>query len=281
MGGGGDSVIPTTVFIITFVVFSAFIVSQFNEMLTRSEQNKDPSARYMQTPEAQLAANLTVNLYDPGIWLVNDTELNGANRWDIKNDFTMGGQTSVGVGIFRNISEEGWDHLASSYSPAFFDPGNIPSLHQAFSNSLKHDHPDYRPEDFVIFWQTWMGGTLSLERRVRYEIIEFDTIIDDQQEDTNFTILQLHLRYWVTGLINWDRTFGGGEDSLLWANHFNVSVATGFNASYGSISASTVIGQLLGMKLPNVPLFIQAMIAIPCYLAIIMICVLVVAYFWP
>ena len=281
MGGGGDSVIPTAVFIITFVVFSAFIVSQFNEMLTRSEQNKDPTARYMQTPESQLAANLTVNLYAPSSWTVNSTELNGVNRWDIKNDFTMVGQTSVGVGVFRNITESEWDKLASSYSSAQFAPGNIPSLHQAFSNSLKNDHPDYRPQDFIIYWQTWMGGTLSLERRVRYEIVEFDEIIDAHIEDTNFSIIQAHLRYWVTGLINWDNGYSLGEDYLLWYNNFNISVATGFNASYGSISASTVIGQLLGMKLPNVPLFIQAMIAIPCYLAIIMICVLVVAYFWP
>jgi hypothetical protein len=275
MGGGGDRIIPTAVFIVTFVAMSAFIIAGFNEMLTKAEQNSE--SPLPPSPATQLAFDLDLELYDPGTQFTNGTTLHGTNRHQ-SFSFTKTGQTDVGVAVFRNVTSDYFWNVANGIT-SFSETGLKMVLQR-----INHNTPHFKPQDFVVFWQSWMGGTLALERRIRYQVETFPEIAKDHEPDTNFTVIQSHLRYWTTDIIGWERHVNLGatsQDYLLWANQFNISVATGFNATYGSISASTVMGQLLGMKLPNVPFFIQAMIAIPCYLAIILVCALVVSYFIP
>jgi hypothetical protein len=100
----------------------------------------------------------------------------------------------------------------------------------------------------------------------------------------NYTIVDSHLRYWVTEFFYWGRTgFNPTQDDNLWNNHFSVSVSTGYNTT-GSISSGTLVTKLLTMQLPDswgIPIFMQVLIAIPIYTSIVIAAVLVVSYFVP
>lgn len=276
--GTSERVVPVIVFIVTFFALTILMIAGFNEMLTRAEQNKGRSIPF--SSESLLAADLMLNLYDPTAQSANGTNLNGQNRYQSLDSYQLSGQTDVGCMIARNWTENFFRNFDDIYAGT--DAGTV-------LGRSNHDDPGFRPSDFLVFWQTWMGGTLALERRYRYDIVTFEQLAsehDAYQTDVgvNFTLAQMHLRYWITGMVQWhrDALFGPAlEDHRLWNNQFNVSIATGFNATYGSISATTVIGQLIGLRFPGLPMWIQALIMIPISITVLMAIVMVVTYFIP
>jgi hypothetical protein len=277
MASAGERVVPMAIFLVTFFALTILMIAGFNEMLTRAEQNKGRSVP--SSSESLLAADLMLNLYAPVGQLANGTILNGQDRYQSLASFQLGGQTDVGCMIARNWSKNFFRNFGGIYA------GSDAAV--CIGRSSDHDNPFFNPKDFLLFWQTWMGGTLALERRYRYEIVTFEELssghdLYNTEVGVNFTLTQLHLRYWVTSLLQWTRIGDLGQlDRQLWANHFNVSVATGFNATYGSISAGTVIGQLIGLRIPGLPMWIQALIMIPAAVAVLLIVVMVITYFIP
>jgi hypothetical protein len=282
MSASGERVVPTAVFIVTFFAMAVLLIAGFNEMLTRAEQTKGGTPPG--SSESLLAGDMMLDLFDPVAQEADGTLLDDDNRYQFLDSFQKTGQTDVGCMIARNWSENFFtDFDWTEYGEVSSDAAPGTCIHR----SSHHDNPDFKPSDFLLFWQTWMGGTLALERRYRYAIIPFADLSTAHDAylasvGTNFTIIQMHLRYWVTGLVQWTRDADFYMlDTQLWANKFNVSVATGFNATYGSISVSTVIGQLIGLRLPGVPMWIQAMIMIPVAVAVLLILVMIVTYFIP
>lgn len=279
MASAGERVVPMAIFLVTFFALSILMIAGFNEMLTRAEQNRGRSIPF--SSESLLAADLMLNLYDPVAQAANGSTLDGSNKFQEFDNFQLSGQTDIHCLIARNWSESFFNNFGGIYAGTY--TGTV------LWRSSHYDNPDFKPSDFLLFYQTWMGGTLALERRYRYDFVTFDelSINHDRYQGevgVNFTLVQLHMRYWATGMIQWERDSNLGlqfQDYRLWANDFNVSVATGFNATYGSISASTVIGQLIGLRIPGLPMWIQAMIMIPVAVAILLIVVMVVTYFIP
>lgn len=277
MGGSGERIMPVAVFLVTFFALTILMIAGFNEMVTRADQNKGRSVP--SSSESLLAADLMLNLYAPVGQSANGSVLDGNNRFQSLAAFQLSGQTDVNCMIARNWTDAFFVNFGSIYAGSH--------LAEVIYRSSHHDNPSFKPADFVVFWQTWMGGTLALERRYRYDIIPFEELAaghDAAQTDVgaNFTIVQLHMRYWVSGLIQWTRDADFYQlDQQLWANNFNVSVATGFNASYGSISASTLIGQLIGLKFPGLPQWIQILIMIPASVMVLIMAVMIVSYFIP
>lgn len=270
MSGGGERLIPTAVFILTFVAVSAFLVASFNDLQTRSLQNV---GGHLPISPAELVANdLSIDLYTPSIQPVSGVALDGTNHWQ-DFEFTKPGETKVHVAVVRNQTDD-WYYKVANRITSMPNTDLLNVIRR-----IHHDIPDLNPGDSLIYYQSWMGGTLALERRIRFDVVTFSEIISHSIARENFSVTNSHCRYWISGIVEWDMNESHGENYCLWNNQFNISVATGLNASYGHISASTVLGQLLTMTLPDVPMFIQAMIAIPCYIALIMVAVLLVSYF--
>jgi hypothetical protein len=283
LAGAGERVVPMAIFICTFFAISVLMIAGFNEMLTRAEQNK--GTEVPSSSETLVAADLMLDLYSPVGQQACATSLAGTNKYQVLSSFTMTGQTTIHCMIARNWSKNFFNTFgASSWGGTHpLDPSII------LSRSSKHDNPGFVAQDFLLFWQTWMGGTLALERRYRYDFVTFpelvtvhDVLARTLDSAFNLSVVNVHCRYWVTTLTQWfrDPSFGGYQDYHLWANQFNVSVSTGFNATYGSISPGTVITQLIGLKIPGVPMWIQAMIMIPVAVTVLLIIVMVVSYFW-
>jgi len=281
MGGGGERLIPTAVFMLTFISLTLLLLGGFNQMVTRADQNKGGKAPA--SSESLLANELMLTLYLPTGQEANGTTLNGVNKYQRLDAYQLTGQTDVGCLIARNWTEGYFSHFAMYYS------GVSPAPKVCISRLIHTDDPTFKPADFLLFWQTWMGGTLALERRYRYDVvplIELATQHDAYASEVglNLSIIESHLRYWVTDLVEWSRNDDLGanlRDYQLWNNRFNVSVSTGFNATYGSISASTLIGQLIGLKLPGVPQWIQVLILIPFSITVLLMAVIIVSYFIP
>jgi len=279
MGGGGERLIPTAVFMLTFISLTLLLLGGFNQMVTRADQNKGGKAPT--SSESLLANELMLTLYLPSAQETNGTQLNGVNKFQNLANFELTGQTDVGCMIARNWTENFFVNFGGIYAGSYVATCLYRSSHA--------DNPTYKPADFVIFWQTWMGGTLALERRYRYDIVTFSELaaVHDTysgEVGLNLSLVNSHLRYWVTEMIEWSRNEDLGpnlEDYRLWNNDFNVTVSTGFNATYGSISASTLIGQLIGLKMPGVPQWIQVLILIPFSITVLLMAVIIVSYFIP
>lgn len=279
MAAAGERVVPIAIFLVTFFAITILMIAGFNQMLTRAEQNK--GGNIPSSSESLLAADLMLTLYDPVGQAANGADLDGTNKFQALDSFQLSGQTDIHCLIARNWTENFFTNFGVIYAGTYSATCLYRSSHR--------DNPDFKPSDFLLFYQTWMGGTLALERRYRYQIITFEELAANHdtyssEVGVNFTLVQLHMRYWASGLIQWERDTGLGlkfQDYRLWANQFNVSVATGFNATYGSISASTVIGQLVGLKIHGLPQWIQAMIMIPAAVAVLLIVVIIVTYFIP
>lgn len=278
MGGSGDSIIPTILFASVFFGISILLIGNLGGVLTKQQQNI--GGVRIANPTEELTADMSLNLYDPVNTSVNATTLGGGtNKIFVLPQFTLAGQTSVGVLIARN------------WTPTYFRNFNIywggsPVIGEAIERSTS-DNPGFTPSNFTMVWQSWMGGTLALERRIRYDIITFDELSDAhglQAGAKNYSIMDSHLRYWVTEFFYWTPSgVGPTKDVNLWNNHFAVSVSTGYNTT-GSISAGTLVTKLLTLQLPDswgIPTFMQLLIAIPIYTSVIIIAVLVVSYFIP
>lgn len=273
---------PTAVFLVTFFALAVFLIAGFNEMLTRAEQNQ--GGQLPDSAAQQLAADLLLTLYSPAVQAANGTNLNSAHGDDFQTlaSFQLSGQTDIHCMIARNWTKNFFNNFGDIYAGT--DAATV------LRRSSHNDNPGFAPSDFLLFWQTWMGGTLALERRYRYEIVTFPELAGSHgaNYDTgdNFTVVQLHMRYWATGLVEWTRSVVPGPfmDSQLWNNHFNISVATGYNATYGSISPGTIIGQLITLKFADklgIPTYVMALIMIPVTITIILVLVMVVTYFIP
>jgi len=276
-----ERIIPTAVFIMTFIGIAALLINSLAGLYTRGQQNV-PSA-LPPSPVDVLAINMTLTLYEPHLEQVNGTILAENTYYSYYQEitFTSVGLTQVGCAIFRNQSANFFSDIAK-FSWNFAIPDDR-ILYRVLHNA-HHDNPDLKLSDFIVFWQSWFAGNLNLDRRVRFDIISFPELVNNRLAQTNFSIVSSHLRYWCTEFIGWERdSFLGAseQDHMLWSNHFTVSVATGYNASFASIDPMTIIGQLLTFSLPNVPPLVQAMIAIPCYLGIVLVAVIIVAYFIP
>ena len=276
-----ERIIPTAIFIMTFIAMAALLINALAAVQTRGQQNS-PTA-LPPSPVDILAVNMTLNLYSPSYEEANGTILAENTYYSYYQEmtFTSPGLTQVGCAIFRNQSANFFADIAK-FSWNYAVPDDR-ILYRALHNA-HNDNPDLKLTDFVIVWQAWFGGNLNLDRRVRYDIISFPELMQNRLPDTNFSIVSSHLRYWCTEFVGWERYPLLGpleQDRLLWSNHFTISVATGYNASFASIDPMTVIGQLLTFSLPNTPPLVQAMIAIPCYLGIILVAVILVSYFIP
>lgn len=268
--------IPTIIFASVFFGISILLIGNLNGVLTKQQQNV--GGERVVNPTQILTTDMSLNLYAPVNVSVNATTLGGGNRIYVFPQFTLATQTSVGIMVARN-----W---TSSYFRNFNNYwGGDPVIGDAIERSTS-DNPGFTPSNFTMVWESWMGGALYLERRIRYDIITFDELIiaHGQRGEKNYSIMDSDLRYWVTEFYYWN-TIGIGptKDVNLWNNHLSVSVSTGYNTT-GSISAKTLVTKLLTLQLPEtwgIPIFMQLLIAIPIYTSVIIICVLIVSYFVP
>lgn len=277
MGGGGEKLMPTIIFAAVFFGISILLIGNLNGVLTKQQQNMGGKREI--SPTEELTTDMSLNLYSPVNVSVNATALGGGtNKIDVLPQFTLTSQTSVGIMIARN------------WTPSYFRNfnnywGGDPVIGDAIERSTS-DNPGFTPSNFTMVWQSWMGGTLYLERRIRYDIITFDELlaVHGQRGERNYSIMDSHLRYWTTEFFYWIPVgIGPTKDVNLWINHFSVSVSTGYNTT-GSISAGTLVGKLLTLQLPDswgIPTFMQILIAIPIYTSVIIVAVLVVSYFIP
>ena len=276
MSGGGEKIIPTVIFCAVFFGVAILLIGNMNGVLTKQQQNV--GGERVISPTEELTSDMSLNLYDPVNYSVNATTLGGGtNKIFVLPQFTLSGQTSVGVLIARNWTASYFRNFNNYW-------GGSPVIGDAIARSTD-DNPGFTPSNFTMIWQSWMGGNLYLERRIRYDIVTFDELSSSHSvRAANYTIVDSHLRYWVTEFFYWARSgFNPTQDADLWNNHFSVSVSTGYNTT-GSISSGTLVTKLLTMQLPDswgIPIFMQVLIAIPIYTSIVIIAVLVVSYFVP
>ena len=274
MSGGGEKIIPTVIFCAVFFGVAILLIGNMNGVLTKQQQNV--GGERVINPTEELTSDMSLNLYSPVNVSVNATTLGGSNRQQTLPQFALSSQTSIGMMIARN-----WTHnFFNNYGGIYAGSSQAVCIQRSTD-----DNPGFAPSNFTLVWQSWMGGNMYLERRYRYDIITFEELsLSHSVRVVNYSIVDSHLRYWVTEFFYWARSgFNPTQDADLWNNHFSVSVSTGYNTT-GSISAGTLVTKLLTMQLPDswgIPTFMQVLIAIPIYTSVIIIAVLVVSYFVP
>jgi hypothetical protein len=267
---------PTIIFVGSALLVTAMLVASLNGLVGASERNRAPYNPRTPGEIADAAANSLMNVWLPSSISANGTELAGDNAWQVE-EFTYSGQTDIGMLIARNWSS--WMFSRTYNSDSHYLEGLPGDTTLTGSlNSWDRANPGQRPADFVFFWQSWQYSLFF--RHVRYALVTFDDIIGDYGiTGKNLTIESFQLRAYTESYFAYSRDIELG-DYALWSNDFDIGVSTGLNATLTSVNPWSLIGQLMGFKLPNTPPIIQYLIAVPFWLgiAVVIIELLIIAF---
>lgn len=256
--GGGDALLPTVVLLGTFILVSSLFIAGMGHLVALNIASQSP-----EEPIQYIGDNLfefsPLDADPNGTVLPGITDVQLTSKYfsvgipSHKVTWTKTGLRDVSSYVIRNATvQDKWENLGLD---------------------------EVLVTDYIIFYQsqkTWGG----LSHKFAAAVISFDEITEHRKNTTELSDVSFHLFNWFNVRTQIGPGFASFNDAI-WSSRFNYTVASSLNASIATASPWALVGAFLSFSLPNVDPMINLLMAIPIWLAIGYLVLMVVRSFIP